>query len=257
MADPIDYMILPASAYPPRSWDFLPNRQPKPSLTSNNELWVEMTTRYHQSMAQRHRLITSNFLSETATRYNTWTMQHEVRERYNERGLIAFEDTADVGDTMSIALWWAKKVVGLSKNALGTIQEEEEDEDEDSPRLKIARTRQAIDNWENYERLMKSDETEESFRGRLMEISSTCHEYIWPPIGYHPRPEWDQISREEGEVNAHVALVLQQLIWDMSGFLRGRLFDEYCLMRETPQERKDPTWLEYGKYIISGHRNSK
>ena len=208
-------------------------------------------------MAQRHRLITSNFLSETATRRNTWKMECEVRERYNERGLIAFEDAAGVGDTLAIAYRWFKKVTDLSKNRLGAIQEEEEDEDEDSPKVKIARTRQAIDNWEKYERLMESDEIEESFRGRLMEISSTCHDYIWPPLGCHPRPEWDQISREEWEVNAHVALVLQRLTWEMSGFLRGRLFDEYCLMRATPEERKDATWLEYGKYIISGHRNSK
>ena len=248
-------MVLPASAYPPKSWEFLPNRQPKPSQTSNNELWVEMTNRYNQSMAQRHRLITSNLLSETATRCNTWTMQRKVRERYNEQGLIAFEDAADVGDILAIANWWFNKVMDLSKYPLGTIQEEEEDKDEDSPKVKMARTRQAIDNWENYERLKESDEIDVSFRGRLREISSTCHDYIWPPLGYHPRPEWDQIAREEWEVNAHVALVLQQLTWEMSGFLRGRLFDEYCLMRETPQKRKDPTWLEYGKHIISGHRN--
>ena len=210
MARPTNYMIHPASAYPPRSWYYLPNRHPKPSQTSNNELWVEMTAQYHQSMAQRHRLITSNFLSETATRYNSWTMQPEVRELYNERGLIAFKDAAGVvSDTLANHYWWAKKVKDLRENPLGTIQEEEEDEDEDWPRVKIARTRQAIDNWENYERLMESDEIEESFNGRLMEISSTCHDYIWPPFGYHPRPEWDQICREEWEVNAHVALVLK------------------------------------------------
>ena len=85
---------------------------------------------------------------------------------------------------------------------------EEEDGDEDSPRVRLAQTRQAMDNCENYERLKESDEIEESLKRRLMEISSTCHDCICP-----------------GEVNAHVALVLQQPIWGMSGFLRGRLFD--------------------------------
>ena len=208
-------------------------------------------------MAQRHFPLTSKYLSKTATGYDKKTMEREIRKRSRERRMIAFRNGARYNKTLATAYYWLRKVINLSKNPMETIQEEDEDEDEDSPRVKIARTRRATDNWENYQRLIESDEIEESFRGRLMKISSTCHDYIWPPVGYDSRPEWDQISREESEVNVHVALVLQQLTWEMSGFLRGRLFDEYCLMRETPQKRKDPTWLKYGRYIISEERNGK
>lgn len=208
-------------------------------------------------MAQRHFPLTSRYLSETATGYDTKTMEREVRQRYKQRRLLAFRNGAPYNDTLANAYYWLKKVINLSKNPMETIQEEEEDEDEDSPRVKMARTGRANDNLEKYQRLIESDDIEESFRGRLMEISSTCHDYIWPRLGHLPRPEWDQLSREESEVNVHVALVLQQLTWDMSVFLRGRLFDEYCLMRETPQERKNPTWLKYGRYVISEERNGK
>ena len=141
-------------------------------------------------------------------------MQLEVEERYDEQG------------PLEPAGRWVK-------NPMETIHEVDEDSDS----------------------VKDSDEIKRSSRAQLMDISSRRHGFIYPLVGDHSHPGRIQVSHEDGEANAQVALIQQQLTYDVTrlrDFLRGRLFDQYCLMRCTTKKEKDPTWLEYGKCIISG-----
>ena len=253
-----DYMIRHASAYPPREWTFLPNRQPKPSRTSSNELWVEMTIQYEKSMEKRQDLIHSNFLSKTATRDNICRMSPDVKREYNKRGVVGFEGTAEVEDILDIAGRFVKNVDELKENPLETIQEVEDLDG--SIEMELLRIKQAIKNTEKDEQLKHSDQIWRSFRVRLMEISSTCYDFACNPLGNPFRPRLAQIGCLSMEVNAHVALAQEQLTSDIAelrDFLRGRLFDQYCLMRGTPKEKKNKTWLKYGECIILGYDDSK
>ena len=254
-----DYMTLHASAYPPTAWAFLASRDSKPSQTSNNELWTEMTHQYERSMAKRHFDITSNYLSKTATLNNIRRMRPDVQETYRQRGSIAFQDAANVGDLLDNTHRFVKAVDGLAKNPMETIPEEDELHYHRQPTEKESlQINQSRLNAKNYERLLSTEEIKSSFRARLMDIHSACCTFICTPISKHPRPRWGQICRMDREVTAHVAHVAQaqrQSTSDVAkliDLLRGQLFDEYCLMKETPLEKKDKTWLQYGKCLILG-----
>lgn len=252
-----DYIILPASTYPPSDWEFLPNRRPKPSQTSRNEIWVEMTDRYKQSMTTRQHLFNSNLLSETATRANIRRMSPEVRKEYDRRDVLALEDTADVGDILKSAGGFVRTMYKLKKHRMETVPELEELGD--STGIELLQIEQAIKNRQNDERLKDSDKTRRSFGARLKEISCTCYDFICTPFRKHFRPRSAQIAYVNEDINAHVALAQEQLTSDVAqlkDFLRGRLFDQYCLMRGTPMEKKDKTWLKYGE-CITGYGNSK
>lgn len=257
-----DYMTLHASAYPPTSWTFLANRQPKPPQTSSNELWTEMTNHYERSMAERQHAFTSNFLSETATDDNIARMRPDALKLHRQRKVMTFEDAADVVEILDIAESFVKAVDELAENPMETILEDEIDATRSwrQPTEKeLLQTKQAILRSRNYQRLQDTDEIEDSFRSRLMEIDTAYYDFICTPIGKHPRPRWAQICRMNKEVTAHVAHVAQrqqQLTSDVEQlreFLRGHLFDEYCMMKGTSMEEKDKTWLQYGKCLISGH----
>lgn len=261
-----DYITLHASAYPPPTWAFLADRRSKPAQTSSNELWTEMTNQYEQSMAKREQVLTSKHLSKTATPNNIRRMSPEVNKGYRQRAEIRFEEAANVGDLPDIAARFVEKVDGLSMSSMETISEEYE-VGAIRPRHHIIekeklQIKQAIDNYHHYQRLQQTDEIEKSFRQRLEDISSVCHKFICNPVG-EPRPRWAQICRIDREVNAHVARIThaqQQLTSDVAqlrDFLRGQLFDEYCLMKETPMEEKDKTWLQYGKCLMKGLENGE
>lgn len=263
-----DYMTLHASAYPPASWAFLANRPSKPSRTSNNELWTEMTNRYEQSMAKRYHEFTSNCLSETATADNINRMRADAKKRHGQQGAIAFEDAADIEDLLEKADRFIEAVDELAKNSMKSIPEEDESGATYSRRRPTVnesrQIKKAILNSKNYDQLLQSiDKIKKSFRPRLMDIYTTCHDFICTPVGKHPRPRWAQICRIDKEVTAHVAHVAhiqQQVTSDVAqleDFLREQLYDQYCLMRETPMEKKDETWLQYGDCFILGPKNGE
>ena len=224
-----DYMTLHASAYPPTSWTSLANRQSKPSQTSNNKLWAEMTSQYERSMAKRQHLMTSNFLSETATKNNIRRMRPDTQKRYRQRGAIAFNDAADVDYVWEILDEYAKKKDGLLSNPMETVLEV--DESGHSTDIESLLTKKVVSGIENF------GQHKDSTRTRRAEV-----------------------GREDRGPTAHIEPDQRQLTSDVTQlreFLRGRLFDQYCLMQDTPMEKKNATWLRYGKCIILGYQNSK
>ena len=219
-------------------------------------------------MAERQRLFTSNFLSETATKDNVGRMSPKVENLYRQRAVIAFEDAANVEEILEIANQFVTTVDELSKNPMKTIPEEDESGATHSRRQpsekEVLQTKQAILKAKKYQTWLQCfDKIKESFRARLLEIHSDYHAFICTPVGKHPRPRWAQICRIDREVSthaAHVAHVRQQLISDVAqlkDFLRGELFDEYCLMRGTAMVEKDEMWLKYGKCLVLGLENGK
>lgn len=261
-----DYMTLHASAYPPTHWAFLANRQSKAPQTSN-ELWIEMTDQYELSMAKRQHAMTSNYLSETATDANIRLMRPDAQELYRKPVTIAFEDAANIGDLLDIKDQFVKAMDGLARNPIKAIPEEDELGTTHSLRQttekEALQNKQAILNANHYQQLLDSDEIKMTFRTRLMEIYSICHEFICTLPGTHPRPRWAQVCRLDKEVIAHVAHtahIQQQSTSDVAelrDFLRGQLFDEYCLMRDTPKEEKNETWLRYGRCLSPANKIGK
>lgn len=267
MTDMTDYITLHASEYPPTTWTFHANRPSKEPSTYNNELWTEMTNRYDQSMAKRRHLVTSNFLSKTATTNNIRMMGRKVKKICYQRQLIALEDTACVLRIQKTAKTFVTAVDELARNPMETIQEEDglgaTHSQRQPTRKEMLQIKQAIRNTRDYETLQESDDLEGSFRARLEDIYSVHHSFICTPVGKHPRPRWAQICRMDKEVTSHVAQLChlqQQSASDatkLREFLRVQLFDEYCLMRGTPAEKKDKTWLEYGDCLVLGQKTGK
>lgn len=208
-------------------------------------------------MTTRQHLFNSNVLSKTATRANIPRMSPEVRKKYDRRDVLALQDTADVGDILKSAGYFVWTMKELKKPSMESVPEL--DELGDSTGIELLQIEQANKNRQNDKRLKDSDKTRKSFGARLKEISCTCYDFICTPIRNHFRPRSAQINYVNEDVNAHVALAQEQLTSDVAqlkDFLRGRLFDQYCLMRGTPMEKKDKTWLKYGECII-GYGNSK
>lgn len=179
-------------------------------------------------MAIRQHLCNSNVLSKTATRANIRLMSPEVRKKYNRRGMLTLKGTADVGGILEIAGSFVSTMEELRKHPMKTITEQ-------------------------------ADKTRRSFEARLKKIFCTCKNSICTPFSNHFRPRPAHIGDVIEENNAEVALAQEQLTSDVAqlkDFLRGRLFDQYCLMRDTPMEKKDKTWLKYGECIM-GYGKSK
>lgn len=220
-----------------------------------------MTNQYKQSMAKREHEFTCNYLSKTATTNNIRRMRPDVKKLCRQPGPIAFEDTADVVEVSNTTERFVKAVDRLSENPMKTIPEEDElgtTQPQRGPTEGEKRQmRQAISNANYYENIKDTDKIETSFRARLSEIYSAHYSFICTPAGNHPRPRWAQISRMDQEVNDHVTRVAyakQELISDVTQlrtFLREQLFDQYCLMKDTPMEKKNRTWLQYRRCIIS------
>ena len=185
-------------------------------------------------------------------------MGPDAEKIYLKRGGIAFEDAADIDDTLEIAKQFIKDVKEVSNNLLETIPEE--DEVDHSTEIGSLQIKQAENSTDDYERLKHSNEIKRSFKARLGEISSTCYNSICTSFGHHARQRRARICRVDMGVTPHVASLQQQLTSDVTqlrDFLCGRLFDQYCMMRGTPKEKKNETWLKYGECIILGHKNSK
>ena len=260
-----NYIHRHASAYPPPTWAFLANRQSRPS--SNNELWIEMTNQYKQSMAKRQQLSISNQISITATDNNIAKMSPEVKMLYRQQfaNAFAFEDAAEIGKALKNRGRFVEAVDELTTNpmnTMNTIREDDETRTTDSNRFpteeEFRKIKKAIERMEYHGSLLASrSKIEDSFQHRLMDIHTIYHMFICTKVGHTPRPRWGQICRLDREVNDHVARVAhaeQQLksdAADLRSFLRDQLFDEYCLMRGTPMETKDETWMRYGKYLMS------
>lgn len=190
-------------------------------------------------------------------------MERDVLKKYHSRVTIEFEDLAVVEDLLGIASRFDKARKKLTKNAMESIPEE----DESGARSRQAEKKRRQDKKvlrikEYYRRLLKSeDKIEKSFKAKLLRFHFVCHKFIFPKAGRDPRSVWPQIRRDRREVTAHVANVrkkhVKYEIPRLRDFLRGQLCDEYCLMRGTPMEKKDKTWLRYGKYVMMGEENSK
>ena len=180
-------------------------------------------------MAEREHLMTSNFLSETATNDNIRRMRPDVQRRYRQRGVIAFNDAADVNYVWEILDEHARKKDGLLSNPMETVLEV--DESDHLTEIESLQTKKVVGGIENFEQLKNSTRTRRA-----------------------------EVGREDRGVTAHVEPDQQQLMSDVTQlreFLRGRHFDQYCLMQDTPMEKKNATWLSYGKCIILGYQNSK
>ena len=260
-----DFMTLHASEYPPSHWPFLAAKhQPKPSQPSKNELWAEMTRNYEWSMAERQRLITSNFLSETATDENIDMMRSSIYRKYRRTNKIAFEDAADVLAVLEIADGFVRAMDELSKDPLETIPEEDDGGTTRAPRrpteMETLQICQVTESMLYYEGLSSRNEVERSFQTRLEDIIDDCRLFIRTPVGNHPRPRWAELCRMDREVAAQVAWVQGQVASDVAelrDLLRRRLFDQYCLMRDTPAERNDETLLIFGQWAVLGSPSRK
>lgn len=258
-----NYMILHASAYPPLHWSFLANRQSQNSRASNikhkNELWTKMTNHYEQSMTERQHHVDSNALSKTATADNISKMRPNVKELYRPLPPTNFEDAARVKVWRSKERFFEKmdKLAGNLKK----IPEDKTGTTELPQRLterEWRRDKQAISNAKVHRDLLDDEDAniEIPFRKRLDVIYDVHYNFICSSRSNRPR--WAQLCRMHREVTDHVARVTyakEQLKSDvtlMSTFLREQLFDQYCLMRDTPMEKKDETWLQCGKFLNLG-----
>ena len=225
-----------------------------------------MTSQYKQSMAKRQHLITSNHLSETATGENIARMSPEVKKLYRQKiaFAFAFQDAANSEDVFENAGRFVEAVDELATYPMNTIPEDDESRTTDPNRLptgkQYRKIKQATGKIQYHGSLLAStSKIEDSFRDRLLDIHTIYHMFICTKVGHTPRPRWSQICRLDREVNDHVARVAhakQQLTSDVAqlrDFLREQLFDEYCLMRGTPMEMKNETWMQYGKYLMSEH----
>ena len=208
-------------------------------------------------MAKRQQIFTSNFLSKTATNRNIGMMGTDVHKRYRQQRTMALEDSAEVNGILKRVWRFVEAVDKLAKNPMETIPEEDEfgaTESQRQPTVKeLCQVKEAVMRMQGYKRLQDTDKIQQSFRSRLTEILDTYDAFICTPPGKHPRPRWVKISRMDEEVTEHVAHLQQQLTADVAqlrDFLRGQLFDEYCLMRDTCREKKDETWLRYGECVV-------
>ena len=213
-------------------------------------------------MAQRHHEITSNQLSVTATADNVSRMSKHVKKQHRQQNSFRLEEEADISGLRNRERF-IKEVDGQAKNAMTAISEDDETNATPARRQltqkELHQTRQAILNSRKYDELLEdTDKIKDSFRARLRDIYSICHDFICLPVDRPARPRWVQIRRIDREVNAHVAKFAhdrQQVASDVAelkDFLRGQLFDQYCLMKETPMEKKNETWLRYGKSLLRG-----
>lgn len=215
-------------------------------------------------MAKREHDITSNDLSKTATDDNISKMRPEVKRLTRQPAPMKFEDAADVMEILDIKEGFIKAVDRLAENAMKTIPEQDESGtnqplQRQSERV-VRQSRQAASNANYYQRIQdEPDKIETSFRQRLMDIYNEYYSFICTPN----RPRWAKLSRMDREVTDHVARVayakkqLQSDVKLLKTFLREQLFDQYCLMRSTPMEKKDETWLKYGKCLSLGERKGK
>lgn len=219
-----------------------------------------MTDFYNQSMAKRQHDITSNDLSETATDANIRQMQPKVRRLTRELTPPKFESAANVVEMLDMREGYIEAVDSLAENVMKTIPEEDESGTTQPPQRQSERearqSRQAVSTANYYQEIQAEPDTiETSFRPRLMAIYGAFHSFICCTSN---RPTLAKLSRLDREVIDHVARVAyakQQLESDvkqMRTFLREQLFDQYCLMKGTPMEKKDKTWLRYGKSLSSG-----
>ena len=229
-----------------------------------------MTNLYKQSMTKRQQLVISNQLSETATDGNVAKMSPEVKKLHRRKFAIpfTFEDAADCENVLKNAGLFLETVDKLTTYPMNTIPEDNESRTTDPNRLptekEFRKIQKAIGIMQYHGSLLASPtKIKDSFRHRLMDIHTIYHMFICTKVGHTPRPRWAQICRLDREVNDHVARVAhaeQQLKSDVThlrSFLREQLFDEYCLMRGTPMEMKNETWMRYGRYLRSGHEIGK
>lgn len=228
-----------------------------------------MTSQYKQSMAKRQQRVISNHLSETATDENIARMSPEVKRLYRRKVAIAFafEDAADSQGASISAERFVKAVDEFTTYPMNTIPEDESRTTNPNrlPTGKEYRKIQKATGQIQYfgSLLASTTKIEDSFRNRLLDIHTIYHMFICTKVGHTPRPRWAQICRLNREVNDHVARVAHakhQLTSDVAhlrDFLREQLFDEYCLMRGTLMEMKNETWMQYGKYIMSGYEIGK
>lgn len=225
-----------------------------------------MTNQYKQSMAKQQQLYISNHLSETATDKHIAKMKPEVKKLHRQKvaTAFAFEDAVVSGGAMKNAGRFFKEVDELTTYPMNTILEDDESRTTDSNRLptreEVRKIKKAINIMQYHGSLLASrSKIEDSFHRRLMDIHTIFHMFICTKVGHTPRPGWGQLCRLDREVNDHVARVAhaqQQLKSDVAhlrSFLRDQLFDEYCLMRGTPMEMKNETWMRYGRYLVSEH----
>ena len=216
-------------------------------------------------MAKRQHDITSNDLSKTATDENVRKMQPEVKMLTRQPAPLKLEDTADVMEMLDIKEHFVKAVDRLAENAMKTIPEEDESGTTQPPQRQTERevrqSRQAVFNANYYQEIQDDPNMiEDSFRPRLMDIYSAFYSFICCTSN---RPRWVMLSRMDKEVTDHVARVayaeeqLKSDVKQLRTFLRKQLFDQYCLMRGTPMEKKDKTWLQYGECLSLGEENGK
>ena len=216
-------------------------------------------------MAKREHDINSNDLSKTATADNVRKMQPEVKRLTRQPAPLKFEYAADVSEILHIREGFIKAVDRLAENAMTTIPEEDETCTTQPPRRQsereVRQSKQAAANANYYQRIQDDpDKIETSFRPRLMNIYSEFYSFICCTIN---RPRWAKLFRMHREVTDHVARVAyakQQIESDVNllrTFLREQLFDQYCLMRGTPMEKKDKTWLEYGRCLSLGRKGKR
>lgn len=208
-------------------------------------------------MTIRQHVIDSNKLSKTATHENVRKMRHDVKKRYRCRPKppSKFADAARV-EVSRTKEEFLQDMDNLAQR-LKTIPEEDVTGTIQLPQRRTEREqrrdKQAISNAKIYRNLLDDEDADlgKSGRKRLEVIYDAYYNFICTSN----RPRWAQLSRMHREVTDNVARMeyaKEQLKSDVTllrTFLREQLSDQYCLMRETPMEKKDETWLRYGQCL--------
>ncbi|MCJ1450501.1 hypothetical protein MMC28_000832 [Mycoblastus sanguinarius] len=102
-----------------------------------------------------------------------------------------------------------------------------------------------------YERLMITDDIEPSFRRPLYRMIEEYKAFKHNPFD-SDRPRFEDLLLHDVTIKEHVIKVRERLEDDVARlrhFVCDIIFDEYCMMRATSLEEKEPAWIQFGTYL--------
>ena len=248
---PLDYILRDSAVYPPMGWTSVNSRISEHAETSTNALWNEMTERHDQMMASKHNLIASNALAKT------------VRLRWRNdpslSGRIQMDRDADHSTDMEPDVYGMIKTARRHRNAVNRLKVKGLETIEEETRRTLKPTTDdheqlcyALKQLGQYTRLIATDLIEPEFRQDLYQTIERYEMFVRSPVSSSDRPLFEDLRSADERVKLHLILAKDRLDSDVSklrNFIDSILSDEYCMMRKTPEERKDSQWMQYGTYL--------